>query len=268
MKTISLPPLLRKLQGVDFPHKLGICERLFGRVLKAHGICWVQTGAGIPWKLDLTNATHRWIVYGKYGGSGFLNWACNYLPPDGVIIDSGANIGQMLMYLAQWVPQGQVLAFEPGKNQATWLEECLALHNALPVKLLRVGLGNSTTQLRLNNTGPDNVHGAWSQISETHGEPVNIVRLVDELSTQAIDKVALWKLDIEGYEIPALSGAEMLLKEHRINALYVELSGENGKRVREFLSNMGYSCYLLDWHGAPYNCSNLPHHVDGLFLPN
>ena len=122
MKAVSLPRLLTWLQPHDFPRKLGICERLFGRHLSRHGICWVNTAAGIPWKLDLANPTHRWIVYGKYESPPFLNWAYGYLPSDAIIVDSGANIGQMLLYLAQRVPHGKVLAFEPGKIQADWLQ--------------------------------------------------------------------------------------------------------------------------------------------------
>jgi hypothetical protein len=66
MKTISLPFPLVSVQPFDFTHKLGICERIFTSRLAHHGICWVQTGASIPRKLDLSNRTHRWIVYGKY----------------------------------------------------------------------------------------------------------------------------------------------------------------------------------------------------------
>ena len=100
MKTVPLPLPLTGLQPFDFPHKLGICERLFGKALAPHGIAWVHTAAGIAWKLDLTLNLHRWIVYGKYEGAPFLNWARQFLPRDGVVVDSGANIGQMLLYLA------------------------------------------------------------------------------------------------------------------------------------------------------------------------
>jgi hypothetical protein len=123
--TESIPLLLTLLQPIDFPHKLGICERLFGKAIAPLGICFVKTGSGLVWKLDLANPTHRWIVYGKYEGASFINWAKHNLSPNGVVIDSGASIGQMLMYLAQYTPQGKVLAFEPGKEAADWLQECL-----------------------------------------------------------------------------------------------------------------------------------------------
>ncbi|MGH8546557.1 MAG: FkbM family methyltransferase, partial [Gammaproteobacteria bacterium] len=212
---------------MDFPHKLGICERLFGRRIAKHGICWAKTGAGIPWKLDLANPTHRWIVYGKYEGSPFLSWAKTFLPSDGIVIDAGANIGQMLLYLAQCVPKGRVLAFEPGKEQADWLEECLQVHSDLPVEVLRYGLGASRVKSCLCKPGPEYIHGAWSQISETEGEPIEIVRLEEELNARSIESVHLWKLDVEGYELAALKGAQRLLRNQRFEALYIELAGEN-----------------------------------------
>ena len=268
MKTISLPLLLTWLQPLDFLHKLGICERLFGSAIAPHGICWVQTAAGIPWKLDLANPTHRWIVYGKYEGAPFLTWAKKFLPPNGIVVDSGANLGQMLLYLAQWVPQGKVIAFEPGTEPADWLKECLMVNVTLPVEILQFGLGACPAKLRLRNSGANYIHGAWSQISETEGEAIEIVRLVDELAQRSIQTVDLWKLDVEGYEVPALQGAEALLKEHRIRAIYVELAGENGQQVRDYLSKFGYSCYIFDRNGKLHAPSQLPSHTNGLFLPS
>src|SRR5438045_2185415 len=265
---ITLPVTLRLIQRLDFPRKLGICERLFGSQIAKAGICWVQTGAGIPWKLDLANETLRWIVYGKYEGSAFLDWARAFLPRDGIVIDSGANIGQMLLYLAQWVPHGRVLAFEPGTEQADWLQECLQVNADLPVEILRCGLSSSQAVLFLNNIGPSYIHGAWSQISETVGETIRVVRLADELAARSIEFVDLWKLDVEGYEVPALEGSEELLKEHRIASLYVELTGDNGQRVCDYLSRFGYRCHLFDRKGRPVIPSSLPPHTNGLLLPS
>lgn len=267
MRLLPIPKALGRLQRVDFPHKLGICERLFGSALSAHGIGWIETGAGIPWKLDLANPTHRWIVYGKYEGSAFLNWARAFLPADGVVVDSGANIGQMLLYLAQWVPRGRVLAFEPGKEQAQWLAECLRLHDGLPVELITCGLGALPAKLFLRNPGTAEIHGAWNQVSEDEGEPIEIARLDDELASRSICHVDLWKLDVEGYEVPALKGAVKLLENQKIKALYVELTGENGYRISEFLYEFGYKRYLFDRHGKPISTGRLPEHTNGLFLP-
>lgn len=267
MKLLSLPLPLRWVQPFDFPYKLGICDRLFGSIIAPHRICWVQTAAGIPWKLDLGSPVHRWIVYGKYEGAPFLNWARQFLAPDAIVVDSGANIGQILLYIAQWIPQDKVLAFEPGTEQADWLNECLTQNPTLPVELIRCGLGASRTQLRLRGHGPDHIHGYWCNVSETEGEPIQIVALGDELAARGIEQVDLWKLDVEGYEIPAMRGAENLIKEHRIRAIYAELMRENGQNIREYLAQFGYQCHLFKPNGQLYIPSQLPEYTNGLFLP-
>ncbi len=267
MHTARIPALLRLLQNVELPRKLGICERLFARRLSAAGVQWIHTAAGIPWKLDLRNATHRWIVYGKYEGAPFLDWAKRYLSRDGVFVDSGANIGQMLLYVAQWVPDGRVLAIEPGAHQANWLAECLEANPELPVELIRLGLGAERSELFLEDPASQDRHGSWNRVSQTTGERIEIVRLTDLLQQRRVERVDLWKLDVEGYEIPALKGARDYLTDHRIRALYVELRGDNGRAIRAFLEPLGYHCHLFATNGRLYSPSKLPDDSNGLFLP-
>jgi FkbM family methyltransferase len=268
MEMIDLPFLLKFLQPMEFPHKLGIMDRVFGKWLSRHGIAWVQTGAGIPWKLNLAYAPDRWIVYGKYEGGAFLDWAKRFLEIDSIIVDSGANIGQMLLYLAQWVPQGKIFAFEPGTYQARWLRECLGKHPQLPVEIVPFGLAAINAPAHLKNCGPDMVHGGWSQVSETEGELIQLTSLVDFLASRQIEKVDLWKLDVEGSEVSALKGAEPLLEAGKIRAIYVELHTDNGQRIRDFLKDSGYSCYGISRTGTPSLMKSFPEHTNGLFLRN
>ncbi len=263
----ELPLLIKLLQHCEFQKKLGFCEFLFARALAERGISWVRTAAGIRWKLDLRNATHRWIVYGKYEGAPFLDWAKTYLRHDAVILDSGANIGQMLLYLAQWVPEGRVLAIEPGAHQADWLRECLNENARLPVELIRVGLGADSADAFLQESGEADRHGSWNKVSTSEGEPIRIVRLDDLLRQHGIKTVDLWKLDVEGFEIPALQGAEEYLLTKQIRALYVELRGENGRNIREHLEQRGYDCFLFRSNGQIFKSGKLPEDTNGLFLP-
>jgi len=264
---IRLPIFLRLIREFDFPRKLGICEQLFGARLEPHGVCWVKTAAGPEWKLDLAEVTHRWIVYGKYEGAAFLDWARAFLPPDGVVVDSGANLGQMVLYLAQWIPGGRMLAIEPGKEQADWLEECLRANPQLPVELIRAGLGNRTETLRLSSEGIASKHGAQNRISETVGESIPVIRLEDALAERGLTRVDLWKLDVEGFEIRALRGAEPLLRAQAINAIYAELHGDHGYEILKHLQGLGYTCHLFQRNGLPKATDKLPEHTNGLFLP-
>lgn len=175
MKSIQIPIILTGLQPLDFPHKLGICERLFGKAIAQHGIAWVQTAAGITWKLDLALMTHRWIVYGKYEGAPFL---------------------------------------------------------------------------------------------------IQVVRLADELESRGIEKIDLWKLDVEGYEIPAMQGVEKWIEEKKIKAIYAELIDEDDRNrsIRDYLAQFGYHCYLFNPRGKLFDPLQVqdfkfPRWTNGLFLP-
>jgi FkbM family methyltransferase len=165
------------------------------------------------------------------------------------------------------IPDGVVLAFEPGRSQAAWLQECLDHHPDLPVVLLPFGLGDRSGSARLRECGPAYTHGACNQVSDTEGEDIHLVRLADVLADRELDHVDLWKLDVEGYEVQALQGAEELLRTKRIKALYVELTGANGVRVRKYLAGLGYQCFLLGNHGSMVAADVLPAHTNGLFLP-
>ncbi|GEM_PF-927237 len=273
--TLRFPAFLR---AVDFPKKMGICEMLWAKRLESHGITDVMTGSGLVWKLDLRNGTHRWMVYGLYDPA-FLSWAKRFLPPDGVVVDSGANIGQTVMYLGQYVPEGRLLAFEPGGTQADWLERCVEQNRARlrSVKVLRWGLGALRGSLFLKDTwGGERFHGASSEISRESGEPVRIERLDDVLKEQRVERLDLWKLDVEGYELPALEGAGRWLKERKIRALYVELYRqegdayrENGRRIRRYLAQCGYQCHIFTpWTRRLVVEKKETDSANGVFLPS
>ncbi|OIO35920.1 MAG: hypothetical protein AUJ72_06255 [Candidatus Omnitrophica bacterium CG1_02_46_14] len=277
---MNIPRIINYLsciQQIDFPKKLGFCELIFGKFIANKEVCEVLTGAGLRWKLDLRNPTHRWILYGLYDPP-FLKWAKHFLKSDAIVVDSGANIGQTVMYLGQWVPHGKLYAFEPGKAATAWLEEGLQKNREFlaSTQVHRLALGSKAQSLFLEDTWKaEKFHGGSSQISEFQGEPIRVVRLEDFLKERNVDHVDLWKLDVEGYELEALKGAEGLLKTNKIKALYVELCRETtdrfreeGRRIRDYLSNFGYDCYIFS--GFFKNLKrekSLTNNANGLFLP-
>jgi FkbM family methyltransferase len=263
----ALPFAVRMAQALEFPHKLGICERLFARSLARHGVCWVRTAAGLPWKLDLASPTHRWIVYGKYEGRGFVDWARGHLPADGVVVDSGANIGQVALYLAQWVPRGRVLAIEPGREARDWLCECLSRNPQLPVEVISVALGETAQTLTLKPLGAEGTHGSWNQVATSgEGEVIEVKPLAQLLDERGIRTVDLWKLDVEGYELMALAGAADFLREQRIRAIYAELGFGIGERIRDLLRGFGYDAYQFSPGGQLRPAGDLGEHTNALFL--
>ena len=191
-----------------------------------------------------------------------------------VVVDSGASIGQMLLYLSQFVPTGKLLAFEPYPCAAVWLQECLAFHSYLPVELIPFGLAATPSQVYLQDAGGKSGHGACSKISELEEEgiAIQVIRLGDVLAERSISRVDLWCLDVEGYELLALQGAESLLQNQAIHALYIELSDLTGgaghrQAIQDFMAHFGYQSYRLDPTSQPYIPSEWSSHSNSLFLP-
>jgi FkbM family methyltransferase len=267
IEVAKLPLLIRGLQHIEFPHKLGLCEKLFAQRLAKLGVCWVKTAPGPNWKLDLSNSTHRWIVYGYYEGATLFNWIRQNLPENPVIVDSGANIGQMTLYFGTYFPKARILSFEPGDYQANWLSECLANNRQLSVKLFRQGLSDSENTLYLQNVGHKHSHGGQNVVTaEAIGDPIPVVRLSEVLDAEKISIIDLWKLDVEGSELAALRGAREWLETKRIRALWIETMGENGRRIVDFMTGIGYRACLLNRQGRQIQVCD--HAADNtLFLP-
>ena len=95
-----------------FPHKLGILEKVYGQIFAQKGISGVRTLNGIIRKMNWGHSSHRWIVYGDYEGTLQMNWIRSWLARGGVFVDSGANIGQMLLNVAP-LHSVRVLAVQP-----------------------------------------------------------------------------------------------------------------------------------------------------------
>ncbi len=231
-------------QRFEFNRKLGLCEKLFSHTLSSHGIAWVRTSSGARWKLDLTNSTHRWIVYGSYEGPGFWRWFRRQHSMN-AIVDSGANIGQTVLYFATFSPKARILALEPGTKARAWLAECVSANAMKSVQIEASALGAACGEARITGSNSDNLHGSWNQVSTTKGEPIVVTTLDDELQRMNIAILDLWKLDLEGYEFQALQGAARSLDAGRIRAIHMEVSGNEQDDSHRFLTARGYRPHTI-----------------------
>ena len=243
---LPLPFGLRFLRRLPLPRKLGLLERLYGRVLAPHGITWVECSNGVWWKLDLGDPCERWILYGDYEGPAALNWIRRWMKGGGVFVDSGANIGQMLLYVAP-LPGIKVLAFEPLPEAMAWLRECVAHYaSRWHVELIEKGLSDSVASVTLQRSGAQStLRHDWYQSQELDQVGIQVVRLDDELASRGVEHVRLWKLDVEGVEVQALKGAIHSLSKGAVDAILVEVCAPNLVEVRQLLSGHGYSLYMI-----------------------
>lgn len=247
MTNQSLPIGLSLFRQLPIPRKLGVLDYFFAQDLQKLGVNWVTSSAGPVWKLDLRNATHRWIVYGDYEGPDFIRWAKKWLQEDSVVVDSGANIGQVLLYLAPKIRTGKYIAVEPNPQARSWLLECLKRYPQWSVTVESFGLG--ATKGRASLFGAEGESAVGSHGSLKTGEGNIEVRTLDEYCQESrIQKIDLWKLDMEGGEEAALRGARELLERKAIKALVLETDEERFERDYENMKAQGYESRT--WGGA------------------
>lgn len=244
-----LPLWLRLLRRFEFPRKLGLLDRVYGRGLSGLGTSWVLTSNGRAWRLNLRDASHRWIVYGIYEGRAWLDWLRGAFRGGGVVIESGANIGQTLLYYADW-PGVKVYGFEPNPACAEWLGQCLDRNPDLHVEVVQCGLASEAGSLELQLAGSrSTMIQGWYRDKGYERIHVPVVRLDAFARERGVERIAFWKLDVEGFELDALKGASTLLQSRLIDRMLIEAVGDSYPLVKQYLESVGYDLFLLSRNG-------------------
>mmetsp|Transcript_21089 Transcript_21089/g.66676 ORF Transcript_21089/g.66676 Transcript_21089/m.66676 type:complete len:430 (+) Transcript_21089:256-1545(+) len=183
------------------------------------------------------------------------------LPPGGVAVDAGANIGAFTLPLAQRAgAAGEVHAFEPFRLLFQCLNANVMLNGLANVHTHQLGLGNRTEAVRRRQpdlniiSNPSKMHVAEQVASDFLVRRDPRPGALEAVHVRRLDEVdlgprgpALVKVDVESMELPLLQGAEATLRRHR-PVLYVEDSevppDSDGRhrptRVMRFLDGRGY----------------------------
>jgi FkbM family methyltransferase len=173
------------------------------------------------------------------------------LGPGSIAVDAGANIGIYSQFLATCVgAEGVVHSFEPSPDNFLRLRGALA---KLPnVRLNQLALSDKTETSLLYISQHLNVD---HRVYPTEGEPRKAVSIrattLDDYFKPG-EHVDLIKMDIQGYELHALRGAERVLTENDEIKLLLEFwpyglsrAGTSGEALIKFLRQKGFECFNL-----------------------
>jgi len=178
------------------------------------------------------------------------------LPNDCIVVDGGANIGFFTVPVAQRIKHrgGCVVSFEPQRQLFNALSGSLALNGLDNVFLHNMGLGDgrhSHAYLPAVNYSQPSDFGTVSlsvddEVEEHHWMRTRSVN-VDSIDSLTLPRLDFIKLDIEGFEIPALAGALKAIAKYR-PYIWVEYFITGAKEIKQALSTItDYSYYIVDY---------------------
>ena len=265
---IKMPVGLSYLRTLNFPRKIGILDRIYGQHLAKIQHCWVKTDSQIEWKLDLSDETQRWIVYDSYEGRNVTAWIRSLFSQGGIAVESGSNIGQTLLYYADLADR--IIAIDPLQSALDWICECKAHNNLSNIEVINAGLANKKTRLALQQAGAQSTFRSdWYKNKNFETVEVDCYPL-DEIAQRCeLNRIRFWKIDLEGMELDALQGADELLSNKRIDAIFIEVTGGNFHKVKETLEKHAYGLYSINDNLNPVRVINplTPHTTVYVCLP-
>lgn len=163
-----------------------------------------------------------------------------HVRPGSVVYDVGANVGFFTLLASKLVgPLGRVYAFEPMQRNVGYIVEHLRLNEIDNVHLMPLAISDRNGTLRF--AAAENP--AMGGLSAT-GEIEVQARTLDQLALDLLPPSFI-KMDIEGAEHAALSGAMELLRTEKPIVFLSEHGWEQHERCGELLRSLGYEIELL-----------------------
>ncbi|MEI6209113.1 MAG: FkbM family methyltransferase [Desulfuromonadales bacterium] len=202
-----------------------------------HGISYdIDISEGIDLSLFLFGNFQRHVTEIK----GFN------LPPDGTVIDVGANIGVMTLSYAQKVPKGRVYAFEPTHFALGKLQRNISLNPELAsrIEVIHAFASGSCSEapeitaysswkIDGDGRGGHPVHGGTAQDAAN----VPAFTLDNFCHKRELSKIDLIKIDTDGHEMEVLQGMQYILEHLRPAVIFeatLSLIEENATGFRGF----------------------------------
>jgi FkbM family methyltransferase len=231
--------------------KAYLYERLHGRLRPADRYAVVRLDKGFRMKLDLNDPEQLKVYfYGHYHERYEAGLVQRLLKDGGVFWDVGANVGYFTLVAATALAgRGQIVAFEPGNNAYARLVENISLNPHGNIKTFQVAVNDREGEAVLHVSG-DIADSSASLYpagpAQGLGEVCRMVCLDHCRREENLSAPDLIKLDVEGAELAALTGARELMAATP-PLLLVEMeeknlraAGVSREAIRQFLAGYGY----------------------------
>lgn len=168
--------------------------------------------------------------------------------PAGVFLDVGANIGCVGLRLAKALPDWQIQCFEPQLAVYTALCANIVINKLDNVRAFPWIVGNAAELVSFPQpTADQSVNfGAVGAGSAFQNKLPAVSMRLDDLN---LENVRIIKVDVEGFELQVLQGAQHLTESSSPVWLVEGKAGKKTRRVMEWLIARDYDLF---WFFAPF----------------
>ena len=177
------------------------------------------------------------------------------IPEKGIILDIGANIGIMSVWLGRNRPESKIISFEPMPHNIKALHKVLKHYKLQNVQIVEKALGNSTGEVEMIMPVLDEVkmqglshvvHETITDFNKGSTFTTPIIKLDDcEHLKDTTEVITAIKLDVENFEFFVLEGAQVIINKYR-PLIYTELwENENRQKCFQLMKSKGYNIKVL-----------------------
>jgi FkbM family methyltransferase len=185
---------------------------LLVRLYGSRGMPWQINGTAL--RIDPALREHMAQVYDP----SVVAWLRPRVKPGQVAWNIGANVGVYTLQLASWVgPTGRVVAVEPNPGACLALERHIrwnGMEGRVTVVPAAVGEQSGETTMFVDGANPMSAVGRPNPVLAERARAITVpITTLDALRAEGLPRPDWIVMDIEGYELFALRGAERLLDD-------------------------------------------------------
>jgi len=191
------------------------------------------------WEHVVMNRSLRPESNGEY-------WLFSLLPPAPLILDVGFNEGSFAREALAQRPQARVIGFEPARSMQ---KEFAARFAREPrVELVPIALSDRRSEMDFYDSADGSSTLASGRQHTAEGYRVTSTTLDDFTDERGISRIDLLKIDVEGYDLHVLEGAERLLRRQSIDIFSFEYNEpwiDSRRFLKDAWSYLGDKPYAL-----------------------
>ena len=166
------------------------------------------------------------IIDNKIFDKKVYETAIKYIKEDSIVLDVGANFGQLSVLLSKSKKNVEVYSFEASKYIFEILEKNIKINNT-NVKLFHNLVGNETEQelfIKKLNISKFNTYGSnMIEKIDTRNENNPNIEKINSIKIDDIffnKKISFMKIDVQGYDLEVLKGSKKTIAKHQMPIIF------------------------------------------------